>query len=111
DQAAPAPGDQVQIALEVADNRLNRDPRVVRRDLARARLQGFFVHVERDEAGERAGGVERVQEEADVLRGSGAELDERACASATCDRGRPGAQDLVLATREVVLREVRDLVV
>ena len=111
DQAASASGERAEIALEVTDDRVDEDPRVGGRDRLRARSQSLLAHVERNEALERAGGLERVQKETGVLRGPGAELDERARLRAPCDRGRTSAQDLALAPREVVLREPRDLLV
>ncbi len=90
---------------------MDEDPRVGGRDRLRARSQGLLAHVERDEAFEHACCVEPVQQEKDVVRTPGAELDERPRPRALRDSARPGAQDLTLAPREVVLRESRDLVV
>ena len=111
DQPAVVPGEHAKIAFEVTDDRMHEDPRVGGRDRLRARSQGLLAHVERDEAFERACCVELVQQETDVVRTPGAELDERPRLRALRDRARPVAQDLTLAAREVVVREPRDLVV
>src|SRR5437588_740115 len=98
---------RVELALEVTDDRMDEDPRIRGRDRLRARSQGLRAHVERNEALD----VERIQENTGVPCAAGAELDERARLSAPCDRARPGAEDLALPPRKVVLRKPGDLLV
>src|SRR6266545_6362123 len=111
DQTAATPWELAEMALEVTDDRMDEDSWVGGRDRLRARSQGMLAQVERNKALERAGGVERGQEETRVLRGPGAELDKRARLREPRDLARPGPQDLALAPREVVLRQPSDLLV
>jgi hypothetical protein len=92
--------ERVDAALEVAGDRLDQEPRIVRRQRRRAVAQGVLAHVDGDEALERP--CERVEQESRITGVPRAELDERARARARDVSGmRP--QDLRLAAWEVVL--------
>ncbi len=79
-------------------------PRPLRRS-----TQDLLADVERREQGQRAGGVERVEEQRRLLRGARAELDECRAPVSSAISGAP-AQDRPLGAGRVVLGQARDLV-
>ena len=84
--------------------------RVLLRDRVRARDEHFLAHVERDEATQRSLGDERVQEEARLLRGPRAELDQRRPPASRTRSRAPAPRGSVVGAGEVVLGEPGDLV-
>ena len=96
--------------LEVADDGVHLELRILARDRVRALDEHLLAHVERDEATQGSLGDERVQEEPRLLGRSRAQLDERLRACLGRDLGRPLLEDLALRAREVVLGQPRDLV-
>ncbi len=63
-EAAAAAGEEIEVVLEVADDRVHVDPRVLLGDRARGVAQGRLTHVERHEAPELPGARERVEQRA-----------------------------------------------
>ena len=105
--AAPPVGSDVEIALEVADDRVDDDAWIRRRDRLRARAQGLLAHVEWNEALERR--RERVEEETRVLLAFPAPSSTSVRARVRAAISVRARQDLALAPRQVVLRQPRDL--
>ena len=96
--------------LEVADDRVHLEPRVLLRNRMRARNEHVLAHVERNEASQCPLVDERVQQQAGLLRGARAELDKGLCSRLGGDHGRALVEDLPLRAREVVLGQTGDLV-
>ncbi len=98
------------MVFEVADDGVHIDAVVFASDGGRCAAERLLAHVERDEPPQRAAARERVEEQARLLRGAGAELDERVGAGARRDVAACSARIARSAPRRVVLGEPRDLV-
>jgi hypothetical protein len=100
----------VQVAIEVADDAVQLELRILLRELLDARAQNGLAHVEGDEGREGAEVYERVEQEPRLVGGSRAELDQRLGTRRFCDCRRVLFENRTLATREVVLGKASDLV-
>jgi hypothetical protein len=98
------------VPLEVADDTVDVEAGVAAGDRVRGVAEEALAHVEGHESGEPVRVPEGVEQGEGLLRGAGAELDQRVCVRALDDGGRPLREDLPLAARRVVLREPGDLV-
>ena len=88
DQRPLGPGDPLEVGLVVADDALDREPRVLVDELAGGPAGDLLGDVDRDEPLERAGVAHRVEENAALGGGAGAELDQRPRPRRRDDRGR-----------------------
>ena len=106
----PSAGSDCEVPLEVADDGVHLEPRILARDRVRAADQHLLAHVERDETTQGSLGDERVQQEPCLLGRSRAQLDERLRVCLGRDLGCPLLEDPALRPREVVAGEPSDLV-
>src|SRR5262249_45076786 len=110
DEARAAGGQPVEVALEVADDRVHVDTWVLDLDGGGGVTQRRFAHVERDEPPEGFVRGERVEQQPRLLGRPRAELHERVGGGAHRDiTGVPG-EDGALGAGRVVLRQAGDLV-
>ena len=110
DQAPSAGGEQVEVVLEVADDGVDVEARVLGDDGAGCASKGRLADVEGNEPAQHAAVSQRGQEQARLLRRARSELDERVGAGGVGDGAGAGIEDLALAPGRVVLREAGDLV-
>ncbi len=76
DQAAVGVGQQVEVTLEIADDRVHPHRRIFLPDRGRGVGEHGLVHIERDEPAQVAAALEGVEQQAGLGGGSGAEFDE-----------------------------------
>ncbi|MEX2210367.1 MAG: hypothetical protein WD689_01190 [Gaiellaceae bacterium] len=110
DEPPAAAGQQAEVALEVADDGVDADPRIVRGDLLGALAQHRLAHVEGNEPFQLVAVAERVEQDPRLSGRSGSDLDKCVGLRERGDAVGDRLQDLPLGTREVVLRQARDLV-
>ncbi len=110
DDAGAVARDQIEVALEVADDCVDLDAVVLGGDRLGRGAQRHFAHVEGHEAREQVGVGERVEQEPGLLRCPRTELDERVGLGVRHDVGCVRDEDAALRTGGVVLGEARDLV-
>src|SRR5581483_6947303 len=94
DQPPVAAWRALEVALEVADDRVDADARVAVGDQVGAAAQHRLADVDGHEALERSCGVKRVEQDPRLVRGPGAQLDQRLRAGQSRDLGGTGNQDL-----------------
>jgi hypothetical protein len=99
-----------QVALEVADDAVDVERRVLVGERGGAVAHGLLGDVERHVAPERAGALHRVEQHARLGRRARPELDQLGHARAAHDRVGVVPQDRALGPGRVVLREVADAV-
>ncbi len=98
------------MALEVSDHAVDPQTRVLEDELLGTVADHALGDVDRHVAHEVAGLVQRVEQDARLGRGSGAELDELDGARERGDVGRRGGEDRALGAGLVVRRQLADLV-
>ena len=106
----PRRGQPVEVALEVADQPVDAQPRILAGQLCRALAHDALGHVDRHVALERAGGGHRVEQQARLRRAPGTQLDELARAGVGDQLRGDAFEDRPLGARRVVLRQLADLI-
>ena len=110
DEATAVVREQLQVAVEVADNGFDLDAGILVLDRARGFVQRLFAHVEGREAAQRSFITKCVEQQARLRAPSRAQFDQRLGARQPRDITCVRLQDHALRARRVVLGKARDLV-
>ena len=110
EQGAPAGGDPVQVAAEVADHGVDGDARVPLGDRGGRGSQDLLADVDGRERAQRPGRPQGVEQQTGLVGGARSELDEGAGSGEVGDLVGAGGEDRPLGLGRVVLVQPGDAV-